>query len=127
MTVTHSQETRPRDIGKLVVAEIRAELARQDLTQGDLAARVQQNQQWVSRRLSGQVQLTMLDADLMAAALDTSVITLTEAALMRLGWRGPTPEPPRYATAQGAQLPRLDSNQQPADYRSSALPLVSAA
>lgn len=42
-----------------VLGELRAEAARNRITQATIAARVGRNQQWVSRRLSGEVVMHM--------------------------------------------------------------------
>lgn len=53
-----------------VVGEIRAEMARRRLTQGKMANRLGHNQQWVSRRLSGEVPMTLQDFLAVCGALD---------------------------------------------------------
>jgi transcriptional regulator with XRE-family HTH domain len=63
-------------LGATTAAEIRAELARRRLSQRDFAVAVGQNQQWVSRRLSGSVPLTVDDVALIAKTLDVAVVAL---------------------------------------------------
>lgn len=87
-----------------VEAEIRAEMARQRISQIGLSVRVHQSQAWVSRRLSGVVPISLDDLELIAHALD-----VTSMDLVRRAYDGPrTPVPPG-----GESLPHLDSNQKP--------------
>jgi transcriptional regulator with XRE-family HTH domain len=60
-----------------VAAEIRAALARQRVTQSVLADRLGVSQAWVSRRLSGEVPLTIADITQIAAELGVEVSSLT--------------------------------------------------
>jgi transcriptional regulator with XRE-family HTH domain len=60
-----------------VAAEIRAALARQRVTQSALADRLGVSQAWVSRRLSGEVPLTIADITQIAADLGVEVSSLT--------------------------------------------------
>jgi transcriptional regulator with XRE-family HTH domain len=60
-----------------VAAEIRAALARQRVTQSALADRLGVSQAWVSRRLSGEVPLTIADITQIAAELGVEVSSLT--------------------------------------------------
>lgn len=59
-----------------VTREIRAEMARQRLTQRELAERLGSQQSWLSRRLTGGVALTLDDAELIAEALGVSLVQL---------------------------------------------------
>lgn len=47
----------PSEIHEAVAAEVRAELARQQMSQSELARRLGVNQPWISRRLIGTVPL----------------------------------------------------------------------
>lgn len=58
---------------KRVAANIRAEMARRGLTQGEVAARVGMTQQAVSRRLSGRFGITVDDLERFCAALGLTV------------------------------------------------------
>lgn len=60
-----------------VAAEIRAEMARQRLTQTALAERLDVNRAYVVRRLSGDTPLTVGDVAAIAAALDVRFADLT--------------------------------------------------
>lgn len=51
-------------------AEIRAEMARQDITQADLGIKINKSQQWVQRRVSGSTKIAVEDVKLIANALD---------------------------------------------------------
>ena len=62
---------------ELVAAEIRAALARQRITQSALAERLGVSHAWVSRRLSGEVPLTIPDVTQIAAELGVEVSSLT--------------------------------------------------
>jgi transcriptional regulator with XRE-family HTH domain len=62
-----------------VAAEVRAEMARQRLSQVELAKRLGKGQPWVSRRVNAEVAFDLDDLDLVAAALDVSLARL-------LGW-----------------------------------------
>lgn len=62
---------------QLVAGEIRAELARQRMTQADLATQLGVSRPWLSRRLSGETPLSVGDMVVIAEALDVPVATLT--------------------------------------------------
>lgn len=49
--------------------EIRAEMARRDISQFELATRIGWRQQYLSRRMSGRVPITINDLETIAAAL----------------------------------------------------------
>jgi transcriptional regulator with XRE-family HTH domain len=84
-------------VSDLVAREVRAEMARQGVSQRALAERLGVPQPWVSRRvgLKADQALRLDDVADMAEALDVPVERLLAA------W-----------------LPRLDSNQQPSGYQS---------
>lgn len=52
-----------------VCGEIRAVMARQGLTQEELSERIGVRQSWVSKRLTGNVRLALVDVDRIARAL----------------------------------------------------------
>lgn len=58
------------------VGELRAELARQNRTQSDLAVVMGEQQSWVSRRMTGDVAITVADLLRFAAALGIPVARL---------------------------------------------------
>lgn len=75
------------DTGSLTaraLAEIRAELGRQDITRRDLANRLGVERMWVYNRLSGETPLRISDVEQIAAALGVPVHQLIPA---------PAPEP----------------------------------
>lgn len=72
--------------GRAVAAEVRAEMARQRMTATKLSRRMGVTDMWLSRRLRGDVGITIDELDEIARALGVP------------WWR---------------LLPRLDSNQQP--------------
>lgn len=61
-----------------VAANLRAEMARQGMTQASLAAAVGLSQQAVSRRLTGRGYLTVDDIERFAAALNVSTDLLID-------------------------------------------------
>lgn len=67
----------------VVIAEIKAEMARQDMTQAELARRLGWIQTSVSKRLTRKVQLRAQDIEKIAEALGVS--------LSDLGWPFQTP------------------------------------
>jgi transcriptional regulator with XRE-family HTH domain len=70
-------ETRgPTDLSASVGKEIRKLLIDLDLTQADLAARIGENEIWVSRRLRGSVPIDLNDLARFAAALDKDFLEL---------------------------------------------------
>lgn len=93
MTTSVSELPRtPNTPSKLVAAEIRAEIARQGLSQRIVTSRLHVSGPWLSRRIgsTADVDLTFEDTVRIAEALNVSVQRLVAT------W-----------------LPRLDSNQQP--------------
>lgn len=58
------------------VAEIRAELGRQDLTRQGLAERLGVERNWVHYRLSGETLLRIADVERIAAALGVPIAQL---------------------------------------------------
>lgn len=61
---------------ELVAGEIRAELARARITQSALAEQLGVSRTWVSRRLSGEVPLSVGDVAAIAERLGVSFTTL---------------------------------------------------
>lgn len=66
----------PRHLQADVADRIRATLAAQGRTQADLAAKLGRHEAWLSRRLSGQIQLRLDDLAALAAALDVTPVSL---------------------------------------------------
>lgn len=64
------------ELAETAAAEIRAEMARQRLTQGQLAERCKRSQPWLSRRLAGERALTLDDLDVIAVALGVPAVRL---------------------------------------------------
>jgi transcriptional regulator with XRE-family HTH domain len=62
----------------VVIAEIKAEMARQDISQGELGRRVGTSQTWVSKRLTHTVPLRAQEIEQIADALGVSI--------SQLGW-----------------------------------------
>jgi transcriptional regulator with XRE-family HTH domain len=61
------------DINARIAAEVRAEVARQQLTQQQLGERMGRPQHWISRRLTGDVPFTADELVTFAAALGVPV------------------------------------------------------
>lgn len=59
-----------------VIPEIKAEMARQSLSQTALASRLGWKQQYLSRRLTRQTSITLDELELIAAALNVSLADL---------------------------------------------------
>lgn len=59
-----------------VAANVRAEMARRQINQTDLAARLGRSQAWISRRLVGAVPFDVAELDSIAAILETSITVL---------------------------------------------------
>jgi len=74
MTVTPGAEASQR-----VAAEIRAEMARQQMTQTTLAKELGVVRQWLYRRLSGETPLTIDDVANIAQALGVPASNFTDA------------------------------------------------
>jgi transcriptional regulator with XRE-family HTH domain len=66
----------PTPFGQLVAGEVRAQLARRNLTGRAFAKLIDKEQSWVSRRLQGLTAITMDDLDLIARALDMTAVEL---------------------------------------------------
>lgn len=64
------------ELARTATEEIRAEMARQRLSQSQLAQRCDRSQAWVSRRLAGDTPLTLDDLDVIAVALGVSAVRL---------------------------------------------------
>jgi len=64
------------ELARTATDEIRAEMARQRLSQMQLAERCKRSQPWLSRRLAGEVPLTLDDLDVIAVALGVPAIRL---------------------------------------------------
>jgi len=63
-----------------IAAPIRDCLTRSGMRQADLAERIGERQNWVSKRLTGDVPFRLADLERIAAALGTSVVELQTAA-----------------------------------------------
>jgi transcriptional regulator with XRE-family HTH domain len=63
----------PTGLGQSIAAEVRAELARQQITQAELAARLETDQAIISRKLTGRSIFTTRDLERWAAALGVPV------------------------------------------------------
>jgi transcriptional regulator with XRE-family HTH domain len=66
-----------------VVAELRAEMGRQELTNSAMAEKIGVSDMWVGRRIRGVIPMTIADLTLFADALDVPVSRLVDAAERR--------------------------------------------
>ena len=64
-----------------VLGELRAEAARNRITQAKIAARVGRNQQWVSRRLSGEVVMHVDEFFDVCEAVGTSPVKVLNGVI----------------------------------------------
>ena len=60
----------PASAASCALGEVRAQMARQEITVTELAARIDAPPHWVRRRVAGAVQLTVDDLDRLAHGLD---------------------------------------------------------
>lgn len=67
-------------LAKFVLAQLRAELARRDITRMELASRLNVSDAWMYRRLNGSVTLDLNDLELIAQALEMDPLKLLERA-----------------------------------------------
>lgn len=63
-----------------VAAEVRAEMARQRVSQSELARRIGEGQPWVNRRVNGDLSFDLDDLERCAIALDVPISTFLEDA-----------------------------------------------
>jgi len=63
----------PTDLRDTVATEVRAEMARQRLSQQALAERLGEKQWWVSKRLTRSIPFTIEDLERIATALEKPV------------------------------------------------------
>lgn len=90
-----------------VAANVRAELARLNVPQVRVAQALGLTQQAVSQKLGGHRPFTLDDLEVIAPLVGMSADELVGG--------GRTPRPLNPVGASVGKLPRLDSNQQPAD------------
>lgn len=64
-------------LNELVISNIKAEMAFQGLTQLDVANRMQRRPEYVQRRLSGQVPLSITDVEQIGIALNVNFVEPT--------------------------------------------------
>lgn len=58
------------DLAEVVPGQLRAELARRQITKSELAGKLNVSDMWVYRRLSGSIPLNLRDLDRITEALD---------------------------------------------------------
>jgi hypothetical protein len=76
-----AMDTSPGDIpSPTLLANIRAEMARQSMTQRQLGKRIRLGQAAISTRLTGRVRLTVWELELIAKALGTTTAALMDCA-----------------------------------------------
>lgn len=64
-----------------IAAELRAAAARKQMSQAAIAAQVDRSQVWISRRLSGQVAVTVEELVLLCGVLEVDPLPLIDHAL----------------------------------------------
>lgn len=69
-----------KTLQEVIAGEVRAELARQGLTQEELARRLDERQPWVSKRLTGRVTVDAIDVERIADALGVPVTNFLPVA-----------------------------------------------
>ena len=99
MAIQHMGER--ASASEIIAAEVRAELGRQRLSMRQFAVMLGVDKKWVTRRLTSmETNIAVEDVELIARGLNVPV--------------------DRFIRVWLAQLPGLDSNQQPAGYTSSS-------
>lgn len=63
-----------RTLDRHVSAQLRAEMARSDVSNTELARRLGVNEMWVSRRARGRVRISLADLERIADALEVPVL-----------------------------------------------------
>ena len=107
--------TSQKDLNPLIAAEVRAWLARTDMKQADLAACLGLSQSGVSHRLRGNVPFTVVELDAVAETFGITLYELLGPNVLHARRSPHTELIGAGAPGASAQLPRLDSNQQPFD------------
>ncbi len=68
------------DLAEVVPGQLRAELARRQMTKSQLAEKLQVSDMWVYRRLTGLTAINLGDLDRIVKALDLDVHELLDGA-----------------------------------------------
>jgi transcriptional regulator with XRE-family HTH domain len=102
--MAHKVRHMAQTANEAVAAEIRAEMARQMISGRELARRVQKPETTIARWLRGKTQMSLDDVEMLAKALGVDPVDLIIHAVHR------------------QQLPRPDSNREPAGYLESSAP-----
>jgi transcriptional regulator with XRE-family HTH domain len=71
--------TQPSTLADSVAAEVRAQLARRQLTAKDLANAIGKSEMYVSRRVRGEVALDLVDLEQVAGFLGLAIVDLLPA------------------------------------------------
>lgn len=100
------------DTASIVAANIRAEAARRGYSQSELGRALGITQSQINRRWRGVIPWQLAELDTVSYLLGVSVIELVTPPRGGLGYEKTAPKGGNL----GSWLPRLDSNQQPADY-----------
>ena len=80
--MTKRPEDTTKSFSERVAAEIRVEMARQDIRQSQLARRLGENDTWLSVRLRGRQEIGVNDLARIATALDVEIHSLLPAGQM---------------------------------------------
>jgi transcriptional regulator with XRE-family HTH domain len=83
--MTQTRPTGPSPFSEFVASEIRSQMARKKISQTKLALRLDgRSQPWISRRLNGEVEITIDDVVSIADALGVYASAILEPALPHL-------------------------------------------
>jgi transcriptional regulator with XRE-family HTH domain len=74
---------------QVVASEVRAEMARQRMSQSALARLLREGQPWVNRRVNADVAMDLDDVERIARALDVPLSTFLSAGMEGLSRRRP--------------------------------------
>lgn len=118
--ITHLVPFDELPLSQRVIRNIRAEMARYDVQQAQLAAALGVTSQAVSQKLSGRRHLSIDELDVIAGVLRMTPEELIRGMRNPRQGRGPD-------GGGGSRLPRLDLNQQPSDLASAQVTALRSA
>lgn len=115
MPMSNTTSVEPSEVNLRVAGEVRAWLARTGKKQLDLANALNLSQSGISHRLRGRIAFTIEELARVSAVLDVSLADLLGPNILETRRSPHTELVGAGASGASAQLPRLDSNQQPFD------------
>ena len=98
-----TQASRRTALTESVAGEIRAEMARQRITQRDVARRLEVIEAWLSRRLNGHVSLNLDELEQISKALQIPMVELIRRAEERVTHKQPSRHPVQLPPARPAR------------------------